>query len=32
LVDAWELEILALLALHPDGLSLTTLHAKLYGD
>jgi hypothetical protein len=31
-VSRRQLEILALLALHPDGLSLTTLHAKLYGD
>lgn len=27
-----QLEILALLALHPDGLSLESLHARLYGD
>ncbi|MEM7736173.1 MAG: transcriptional regulator [Deinococcota bacterium] len=27
-----RLEILALLALHPEGLSLDVLHAKLYGD
>jgi hypothetical protein len=27
-----QIEILALLALHPDGLSLGALHAKLYGD
>ena len=27
-----QVEILALLALHPDGLSLDTLHAHLYGD
>jgi hypothetical protein len=32
LISRRQLEILALLALHPDGLSLTTLHAKLYGD
>jgi hypothetical protein len=27
-----QIEILALLALHPDGLSLDALHAHLYGD
>lgn len=27
-----QLEILALLALHPGGLSLESLHARLYGD
>ena len=32
LLSRRQLEILALLALHPDGLSLTALHAKLYGD
>ena len=32
LVSRRQLEILALLALHPDGLSLHALHAKLYGD
>ena len=27
-----QVEILVLLALHPDGLSLEQLHARLYGD
>ncbi len=27
-----QLEVLVLLALHPDGLSLEQLHARLYGD
>ena len=27
-----QIEVLALLALHPDGLSLEQLHARLYGD
>lgn len=27
-----QVEILTLLALHPDGLSLESLHARLYGD
>jgi transcriptional regulator of acetoin/glycerol metabolism len=32
LLNRRQTEILALLALHPDGLSLDQLHAQLYGD
>ncbi len=32
LLNRRQTEILALLALHPDGLSLEQLHAQLYGD
>lgn len=32
LLNRRQTEILALLALHPDGLSLERLHASLYGD
>src|SRR5690606_4821642 len=32
LLNRRQTEILALLALHPDGLSLDQLHAMLYGD
>ncbi len=32
LLNRRQTEILALLALHPDGLTLENLHARLYGD
>ena len=32
LLNRRQVEILAILALHPDGLSLGELHARLYGD
>ncbi len=32
LLPARQVEILVLLALHPEGLSLESLHARLYGD